>query len=133
MTQSFCVLIMAYGLSRPKSDTTSSLTLFQPFLNFITNIFIMCPNPIPPHLELLEFCRIIFRRIISSTLVTQQWIFQVGFNPLRVLRKRNKALKKIRKLKKKGLLQVTPVNFFFLWEKVFFIFNNMWVIISAMH
>lgn len=34
---------------------------------------------------------------------------QVGFNPLRVLRKRNKALRKIRKMLKKGELQVTPV------------------------
>lgn len=25
------------------------------------------------------------------------WLFQVGFNPLRVLRKRNKALRKIKK------------------------------------
>uniref|UniRef100_A0A7M4F574 Solute carrier family 26 member 3 n=1 Tax=Crocodylus porosus TaxID=8502 RepID=A0A7M4F574_CROPO len=32
----------------------------------------------------------------------------VGFNPLRVLRKRNKALRKIRKMLKKGELQVTP-------------------------
>ncbi|XP_036374300.1 solute carrier family 26 member 3, tandem duplicate 2 [Megalops cyprinoides] len=31
----------------------------------------------------------------------------VGFNPLRVLRKRNKALRKIRKLLKKGELQIT--------------------------
>uniref|UniRef100_A0A8C3YIX7 Solute carrier family 26 member 3 n=1 Tax=Catagonus wagneri TaxID=51154 RepID=A0A8C3YIX7_9CETA len=35
----------------------------------------------------------------------------VGFSPLRILRKRNKALKKIRKLQKKGLLQVTPKGF----------------------
>lgn len=35
---------------------------------------------------------------------------QVGFNPLRVLRKRNKALKKIRKMLKKGELQMTPVS-----------------------
>ncbi|XP_008828938.1 chloride anion exchanger [Nannospalax galili] len=35
----------------------------------------------------------------------------VGFNPLRILRKRNKALKKIRKLQKQGLLQVTPKGF----------------------
>ncbi|KAB1276249.1 Chloride anion exchanger [Camelus dromedarius] len=35
----------------------------------------------------------------------------VGFSPLRVLRKRNKALKKIRKLQKKGLLQVTSKGF----------------------
>uniref|UniRef100_A0A667G608 Solute carrier family 26 member 3 n=1 Tax=Lynx canadensis TaxID=61383 RepID=A0A667G608_LYNCA len=38
----------------------------------------------------------------------QKLIDAVGFNPLRILRKRNKALKKIRKLQKKGLLQVTP-------------------------
>lgn len=36
-------------------------------------------------------------------------LLQVGFNPLRVLRKRNKALRKIRKMLKKGELQVTPV------------------------
>ncbi|XP_019364946.1 PREDICTED: chloride anion exchanger [Gavialis gangeticus] len=35
----------------------------------------------------------------------------VGFNPLRVLRKRNKALRKIRKMLKKGELQVTPKGF----------------------
>ncbi|XP_054844569.1 chloride anion exchanger [Eublepharis macularius] len=35
----------------------------------------------------------------------------VGFNPLRVLRKRNKALRKIRKMLKKGDLQVTPKGF----------------------
>ncbi|XP_051031064.1 chloride anion exchanger [Phodopus roborovskii] len=35
----------------------------------------------------------------------------VGFNPLRILRKRNKALKKIRKLQKRGLIQVTPKGF----------------------
>ncbi|XP_036102534.1 chloride anion exchanger [Molossus molossus] len=38
----------------------------------------------------------------------QKLIDAVGFNPLRILRKRNKAVKKIRKLQKKGLLQVTP-------------------------
>lgn len=36
-------------------------------------------------------------------------LLQVGFSPLRVLRKRNKALRKIRKMLKKGELQVTPV------------------------
>uniref|UniRef100_A0A8C3GYI7 Solute carrier family 26 member 3 n=1 Tax=Corvus moneduloides TaxID=1196302 RepID=A0A8C3GYI7_CORMO len=35
-------------------------------------------------------------------------VLQVGFNPLRVLRKRNKALRKIRKMLKKGELRVTP-------------------------
>lgn len=35
----------------------------------------------------------------------------VGFNPLRVLRKRNKALRKIRRMLKKGELQVTPKGF----------------------
>ncbi|XP_007065733.2 chloride anion exchanger [Chelonia mydas] len=38
-------------------------------------------------------------------------ITAVGFNPLRVLRKRNKALKKIRKMLKKGELQMTPKSF----------------------
>ncbi|XP_004702647.1 chloride anion exchanger [Echinops telfairi] len=41
----------------------------------------------------------------------QKLIDAIGFNPLRILRKRNKALKKIRKLQKKGLLQVTPKGF----------------------
>lgn len=36
--------------------------------------------------------------------------YQVGFNPLRVLRKRNKALRTIRKLLKKGDLQWTTVR-----------------------
>uniref|UniRef100_A0A8C7A471 Solute carrier family 26 member 3 n=1 Tax=Nothoprocta perdicaria TaxID=30464 RepID=A0A8C7A471_NOTPE len=35
-------------------------------------------------------------------------LITVGFNPMRVLRKRNKALRKIRKMLKKGELQVTP-------------------------
>ncbi|XP_058511032.1 chloride anion exchanger [Ochotona princeps] len=35
----------------------------------------------------------------------------IGFSPLRILRKRNKALKKIRKLQKQGHLQVTPKGF----------------------
>ncbi|XP_041819633.1 chloride anion exchanger-like [Chelmon rostratus] len=35
----------------------------------------------------------------------------LGFNPLRVLRKRNKALRKIRKLMKKGYLQWTSTGF----------------------
>ncbi|KAK4829145.1 hypothetical protein QYF61_002360 [Mycteria americana] len=38
----------------------------------------------------------------------EKLITAVGFNPLRVLRKRNKALRKIRKMLKKGDLQVTP-------------------------
>ncbi|XP_037693391.1 chloride anion exchanger [Choloepus didactylus] len=57
-----------------------------------------CPSPI-------YFANISFfkRKLIDA----------VGFSPLRVLRKRNKALKKIRKLQKKGLLQVTPKGFIF--------------------
>ncbi|KFQ15265.1 Chloride anion exchanger, partial [Leptosomus discolor] len=39
----------------------------------------------------------------------EKLITAVGFNPQRVLRKRNKALRKIRKMLKKGELQVTPV------------------------
>ncbi|KAF7246684.1 Chloride anion exchanger [Varanus komodoensis] len=35
----------------------------------------------------------------------------VGFKPLRVLRKRNKALRKIRRMLKKGQLQVTPKGY----------------------
>ncbi|RMC10334.1 hypothetical protein DUI87_13136 [Hirundo rustica rustica] len=38
----------------------------------------------------------------------EKLITAVGFNPLRVLRKRNKALRKIRKMLKRGELQVTP-------------------------
>ncbi|XP_059964838.1 chloride anion exchanger [Mesoplodon densirostris] len=51
-----------------------------------------CPSPI-------YFANISFFK--------QKLIDAVGFSPLRVLRKRNKALKKIRKLQKKGLLQMT--------------------------
>ncbi|XP_067603733.1 chloride anion exchanger [Pseudorca crassidens] len=51
-----------------------------------------CPSPI-------YFANISFFK--------QKLIDAVGFSPLRILRKRNKALKKIRKLQKKGLLQVT--------------------------
>uniref|UniRef100_U3INA3 Solute carrier family 26 member 3 n=1 Tax=Anas platyrhynchos platyrhynchos TaxID=8840 RepID=U3INA3_ANAPP len=40
----------------------------------------------------------------------EKLITAVGFNPLRILRKRNKALRKIRKMLKKGELQVTPVR-----------------------
>uniref|UniRef100_A0A665UD42 Chloride anion exchanger-like n=1 Tax=Echeneis naucrates TaxID=173247 RepID=A0A665UD42_ECHNA len=39
------------------------------------------------------------------------YVAQVGFNPLRILRKRNKALRTIRKLLKKGDLQWTSVSF----------------------
>ncbi|XP_074051261.1 chloride anion exchanger isoform X2 [Macrotis lagotis] len=37
----------------------------------------------------------------------------IGFNPSRILRKRNKALKKIRKWEKKGLLQITQKGFIY--------------------
>ncbi|XP_034877268.1 chloride anion exchanger [Mirounga leonina] len=43
----------------------------------------------------------------------QKLIDAVGFNPLQILHKRNRALKKIRKLQKKGLLQVTPKGFIY--------------------
>ncbi|KAB0376229.1 hypothetical protein FD755_012872 [Muntiacus reevesi] len=55
-----------------------------------------CPSPI-------YFANISFFK--------QKLIDAIGFRPLRILRKRNKALKKIRKLQKKGLLQVTPKGF----------------------
>uniref|UniRef100_G1PWQ6 Solute carrier family 26 member 3 n=1 Tax=Myotis lucifugus TaxID=59463 RepID=G1PWQ6_MYOLU len=55
-----------------------------------------CPSPI-------YFANISFFK--------QKLIDAVGFSPLRILRKRNKALKKIRKLQKQGLLQVTPKGF----------------------
>lgn len=41
----------------------------------------------------------------------QKLIDAVGFSPLRILRKRNKTLKKIKKLLNEGLLQVTPEGF----------------------
>ncbi|KAJ8778654.1 hypothetical protein J1605_013331 [Eschrichtius robustus] len=53
-----------------------------------------CPSPI-------YFANISFFK--------QKLIDAVGFSPLRILHKRNKALKKIRKLQKKGLLQVTQI------------------------
>ncbi|XP_041112241.1 chloride anion exchanger-like [Polyodon spathula] len=40
----------------------------------------------------------------------EKLIAAVGFNPMRVLRKRNKALRKIKKLLKKGELQITSGN-----------------------
>ncbi|XP_004439339.1 chloride anion exchanger [Diceros bicornis minor] len=55
-----------------------------------------CPSPI-------YFANTFFFR--------QKLIDAVGFNPLRILRKRNKALKKIQKMHKKGLIQVTPKGF----------------------
>uniref|UniRef100_A0A2K6TDQ5 Solute carrier family 26 member 3 n=1 Tax=Saimiri boliviensis boliviensis TaxID=39432 RepID=A0A2K6TDQ5_SAIBB len=55
-----------------------------------------CPSPI-------YFANIRFFR--------QKLIDAVGFNPLRILRKRNKILRKIRKLQKQGLLHVTPKGF----------------------
>ncbi|XP_072509153.1 chloride anion exchanger [Notamacropus eugenii] len=57
-----------------------------------------CPSPI-------YFANISFfkRKLIDA----------VGFKPARILRKRNKALKKIRKLMKKGQLQVTPKGFIY--------------------
>lgn len=39
---------------------------------------------------------------------------QVGFNPLRILRKRNKAVKKIKKMLKKGELTLTSVRLYHL-------------------
>ncbi|XP_033889498.1 chloride anion exchanger-like [Acipenser ruthenus] len=56
-----------------------------------------CPSPI-------FFANIEFFR--------EKLIAAVGFNPLRVLRKRNKALRKIKKLLKKGELQITSKGFF---------------------
>lgn len=83
-----------------------SLMLFEP-LTFYYQYMSQFLNL--PYLKSLETCYISSR--IFNTVVTQQWVFQVGFSPLRILRKRNKALKKIRKLQKQGLLQVTPVSF----------------------
>nr|XP_030147860.3 chloride anion exchanger isoform X4 [Taeniopygia guttata] len=44
----------------------------------------------------------------------EKLITAVGFNPLRVLRKRNKALRKIRKMLKKGELQVTQKGLIYM-------------------
>ncbi|XP_072257741.1 chloride anion exchanger-like [Pyxicephalus adspersus] len=44
----------------------------------------------------------------NSEFFKEKLIAAAGFNPLWILRKRNKALRKIRKLVKKGELQVTP-------------------------
>lgn len=56
----------------------------------------------------------IFVKLFPSSLenfpLTYFLSYQVGFNPLRVLRKRNKALRVIRKLLKKGDLQWTTVR-----------------------
>ncbi|XP_015982474.1 chloride anion exchanger [Rousettus aegyptiacus] len=52
-----------------------------------------CPSPI--YFANINFFK---RKLIDA----------VGFSPLRILRKRNKAVKKIRKLQKEGLLLVTP-------------------------
>lgn len=85
------------------------LILFELF-TFYYKYFHFAPQSLNlSHLRLLELYYISSR--IYSTLITQQWIFQVGFSPLRILRKRNKAVKKIRKLQKEGLLLVTPVSF----------------------
>ncbi|XP_001363754.2 chloride anion exchanger [Monodelphis domestica] len=48
----------------------------------------------------------------------------VGFNPVRILRKRNKALKKIRKMMKEGLLQITPKGFIVTDSKFTNIYDN---------
>ncbi|XP_038596827.1 chloride anion exchanger [Tachyglossus aculeatus] len=55
-----------------------------------------CPSPI--YFANIDFFK---KKLIDA----------VGFNPVRVLRKRNKALKKIKKLLKKGQLQFTPKGF----------------------
>ncbi|XP_077194300.1 chloride anion exchanger [Paroedura picta] len=47
----------------------------------------------------------------NSGFFKDKLIAAVGFNPLRVLRKRNKALRKIRRMLRKGKLQVTPKGF----------------------
>uniref|UniRef100_A0A672UG93 Solute carrier family 26 member 3 n=1 Tax=Strigops habroptila TaxID=2489341 RepID=A0A672UG93_STRHB len=44
----------------------------------------------------------------NSEFFREKLITAVGFNPQRILRKRNKALRKVRKMLKKGELQVTP-------------------------
>uniref|UniRef100_A0A6I8N0X3 Solute carrier family 26 member 3 n=1 Tax=Ornithorhynchus anatinus TaxID=9258 RepID=A0A6I8N0X3_ORNAN len=55
-----------------------------------------CPSPI--YFANIDFFK---KKLIDA----------VGFDPVRVLRKRNRALKKIKKLLKKGQLQLTPKGF----------------------
>lgn len=38
------------------------------------------------------------------------WLFQVGFNPLKILKKRNKALRKVKNLAKKSNYDITEVR-----------------------
>lgn len=38
------------------------------------------------------------------------WLFQVGFNPLKILKKRNKALRKVKNLAKKSNFDITEVR-----------------------
>lgn len=40
------------------------------------------------------------------------WLFQVGFNPLKILKKRNKALRKVKNLLKKSNSDITEVRFY---------------------
>lgn len=56
----------------------------------------------------MEICLSYLRPV--SALIWKPLFYQIGFNPLRVLRKRNKALRMIRKLLKKGDLQWTTVR-----------------------
>ncbi|XP_020840108.1 chloride anion exchanger [Phascolarctos cinereus] len=62
-----------------------------------------CPSPI-------YFANISFFK--------KKLIDAVGFKPARILRKRNKALKKIRKLEKNGQLQITPKGFIYTADGV---------------
>lgn len=52
-------------------------------------------------------CNRVFVKLTSNI-----WLFQVGFNPLKILKKRNKALRKVKNLLKKSNSDITEVRFY---------------------
>ncbi|XP_075064920.1 chloride anion exchanger-like [Mixophyes fleayi] len=84
-----CTLIASVGESNIYRNRKDYLNVFEPEG---VKIF-RCPSP-------LFFA--------NSAFFKDKLISAVGFNPLRVLRKRNKGLRKIRKLLNKGVLHVSP-------------------------
>ncbi|XP_074840241.1 chloride anion exchanger [Carettochelys insculpta] len=87
-----CTLLANVGKSNIYKNRKDYIDIYEPEG---VKIF-RCPAP-------LFFANIDF--------VKEKLIAAVGFNPLRVLRKRNKALRKIRKMLKKGELQMTSKSF----------------------
>lgn len=71
-------------------------------------------NPLKVHVATTQSGKYSFTILICADGKTSHILplmcFQVGFNPMRVLRKRNKALRIIRKLLKKGALRWTSVS-----------------------